>query len=303
MKSIFSFVILGLFLANVSLAQNAKKQPLKNKPKNNLAPAFIKLNKGVRYKILSINTKNRKVQQNDLLSIDLLGFAKNTKGKDTLLFNSYGSGKPFFIPVSEPTFNEVFLKLYKNDSIILFVNADSLFTNSFGKPLPDFIAPKSEVKFILKVAELFDEKEVEKLRETERARIVAKDSIDLNKLLSNLKDVKTTSSGLIYVVTKSTNGALPNKGDQVQMLYSGYLLDGTKFDENLNAENPFEFKLGEGQVIKGWDEGVLMMHEGEEYKLIIPSYLAYGEQGTGPIPPNATLVFDVKLFKIKPAAK
>ena len=87
------------------------------------------------------------------------------------------------------------------------------------------------------------------------------------------------------------------------MNYTGMFLDGKKFDENLNIESPFSFKLGIGQVIAGWDEGIMLLHEGEEAKLIIPSNLGYGEQGTGPIPPNTTLVFDVKLLKIKPNTK
>lgn len=303
MKKIVSILTLCFLIVSNGFAQKGKPVASKTKQKNNTPNTFTNLSKGVSYKIISSKPNNEKIKTGDLLSVNLFGIAKTTKGKDTVLFNTYGNGKPFYIPVTEPTFNEVFLKLYKNDSALLNIIADSLFTNSFGKPAPDFLAKNSAIKFNLKIEEVFDEKEVEELREAERAKIIAKDSVVLNAYLSKLTNVKTTASGLKYIVTKATTGVLPNKGDQVQMLYSGFLLDGTKFDENLNTENPFSFTLGVAQVIAGWDEGVLMMHEGEEYKFIIPSYLGYGEQGTGPIPPNATLVFDVKLLKVKPATK
>jgi FKBP-type peptidyl-prolyl cis-trans isomerase len=303
MKKIVSILILCFLIVCNGFAQKGKTVTTKTKDKIKTTSTFTTLSKGVSYKIVSTKLNNEKIKPGDLLSVNLFGIGKTTKGKDTVMFNTYGNGKPFYIPVTEPTFNEVFLKLNKNDSALLHINVDSLFTNSFGKPSPDFLAKNSIIKFNLKVEDVFDEKEVEELRETERAKIVAKDSVELNAYLRKLTNVKTTSSGLKYIVAKSTTGVIPNKGDQVQMLYSGFLLDGTKFDENLNTENPFAFTLGVGQVIAGWDEGVLMMHEGEEYKFIIPSYLGYGEQGTGPIPPNATLVFDVKLLKVKPANK
>jgi FKBP-type peptidyl-prolyl cis-trans isomerase len=104
-------------------------------------------------------------------------------------------------------------------------------------------------------------------------------------------------SGLKYQDVKVGTGAVAKDGDTVSVQYTGYLLDGTVFDSSLKTGTPFSFQLGGHQVIQGWDQGVAGMKEGGQRKLIIPSDLAYGPGGQGPIPPNATLVFDVELLK------
>ena len=110
----------------------------------------------------------------------------------------------------------------------------------------------------------------------------------------------TTDSGLQYIDTVIGNGESPKKGDKVVVHYTGKLEDGTKFDSSLDRDQPFEFTIGVGQVIKGWDEGVISMQIGGKRRLFIPSNLAYGERGAGGvIPPNAKLIFDVELLDIK----
>ena len=95
------------------------------------------------------------------------------------------------------------------------------------------------------------------------------------------------------------NGASPKSGDTVTVHYTGWLIEGTKFDSSVDRDQPFAFVLGTGQVIKGWDEGVATMRVGDKARLTIPPELAYGESGyPGAIPPNATLIFEVELLSI-----
>lgn len=109
----------------------------------------------------------------------------------------------------------------------------------------------------------------------------------------------TTASGLKYVDVKVGSGASPVKGKQVKVHYTGTLENGKKFDSSVDRNAPFTFVIGVGQVIPGWDEGVMSMKVGGKRKLIIPSKLGYGATGAGGvIPPNATLLFDVELLDV-----
>jgi peptidylprolyl isomerase len=109
----------------------------------------------------------------------------------------------------------------------------------------------------------------------------------------------TTASGLKYVDVKVGNGASPVKGKQVKVHYTGTLENGKKFDSSVDRNQPFSFVIGVGQVIPGWDEGVMSMKVGGKRKLTIPSKLGYGAAGAGGvIPPNATLLFDVELLDV-----
>jgi len=112
--------------------------------------------------------------------------------------------------------------------------------------------------------------------------------------------IVVTKSGLKYEDTKEGTGAAAMKGATVDVHYTGWLKDGTKFDSSKDSGKPFSFTLGAGMVIKGWDEGVQGMKVGGVRKLIIPPELGYGARGAGGvIPPNAELTFEVELLKIK----
>jgi peptidylprolyl isomerase len=109
----------------------------------------------------------------------------------------------------------------------------------------------------------------------------------------------TTDSGLQYEDIVEGTGAMPQKGQRVTVHYTGTLENGTKFDSSRDRNRPFSFTIGVGQVIKGWDEGVMGMRVGGQRKLVIPPELGYGARGAGGvIPPNATLLFDVELLRI-----
>jgi peptidylprolyl isomerase len=112
----------------------------------------------------------------------------------------------------------------------------------------------------------------------------------------------TTPTGLVCVVTQHGSGRQPLPGETVIVHYTGLLGSGVKFDSSLDHGMPFEFPLGAGRVIKGWDEGIAKLHVGDQATLIIPPQLGYGARGAGGvIPPNATLIFLVELVGIKEA--
>lgn len=111
----------------------------------------------------------------------------------------------------------------------------------------------------------------------------------------------TTNSGLQYVDLVAGSGAQPQFAQTVTVHYTGWLTDGKKFDSSVDRGQPFQFQIGVGMVIKGWDEGVMTMKVGGKRKLIIPPQIGYGARGAGGglIPPNATLVFEVELLGVK----
>lgn len=110
----------------------------------------------------------------------------------------------------------------------------------------------------------------------------------------------TSPSGLVYVITRRSNGRQPQADETVVVQYTGLLGNGLKFDSSLDRAQPFRFKLGVGQVIKGWDEGIANLRVGEQATLIIPPQLGYGSAGHIPqIPPNSTLIFIVELIGIE----
>lgn len=109
----------------------------------------------------------------------------------------------------------------------------------------------------------------------------------------------TTRTGLQYLDKKIGTGAAPIPGRRVAVHYSGTLTDGRKFDSSLDRGEPFEFVVGAGMVISGWEEGILGMKEGGVRRLVIPPYLGYGTMGVdNKIPPNATLIFDIELLEV-----
>jgi FKBP-type peptidyl-prolyl cis-trans isomerase FkpA len=117
---------------------------------------------------------------------------------------------------------------------------------------------------------------------------------------ATMTETKTTPSGLKYEDIKQGEGEVATAGKTVSVHYTGWLTDGKKFDSSKDRNQPFEFPLGGGRVIKGWDEGVQGMKVGGVRKLTIPASLGYGSRGAGGvIPPDATLVFEVELLKVQ----
>jgi peptidyl-prolyl cis-trans isomerase A (cyclophilin A) len=156
---------------------------------------------------------------------------------------------------------------------------------------------------ILRTGELAKKFDAQKVFVKEKARL---DRIDIEKEAEEKARIEEltskaikTESGLMYIINQVGQGERPKTGETVKVHYTGTLIDGTEFDSSVRRGVPIEFPLGVGRVIKGWDEGISLLSSGGKATLIIPSHLAYGQQGAGGvIPPNATLKFEVELIEI-----
>ncbi len=138
----------------------------------------------------------------------------------------------------------------------------------------------------------FNDSKAERLAQEKRAAEAA--------FAKEVEGFSKTESGLYYQITEHGTGEQPQRGQHVAVHYTGMLLDKTVFDSSYRRREPIEFKVGVGQVISGWDEGIMLLHQGDKARLVIPAELAYGSRGAGGvIPPNAPLIFDVELVKIK----
>jgi FKBP-type peptidyl-prolyl cis-trans isomerase FkpA len=251
---------------------------------------------GVNYKILNHEDDSRMVASGDIL---LLNLRISTENLDSVILETYSNNSPRYIPADEPVLKEVFASLSKGDSAEIWVNADTLFQKSFGSEKPANMVADEKIKFIVTVVDMFSQQEMQQKQMQQMNEFMQKDSVALIEFLAAKENVQTTPSGLHYIVKSKTSGKQAAKGNKVSMMYRGTLLNGEEFDGNMDGSNPpLDFTLGLGQVIPGWDEGVALMKEGEEYTFIIPWKLAYGERGAGPIPPFSSLVFDVKLVKV-----
>lgn len=173
-----------------------------------------------------------------------------------------------------------------------------------GQDVVDAVSQGDEMSIeILRVgtdAEKFNAIEAFRTFEGSRAKREEEERKKQQELLDSVAaGYDETPSGLRYKILQHGEGKQASKGANVSVHYKGQLLDGTVFDSSYKRKQPIEFPLGVGQVIAGWDEGILLLKVGDKARFVIPSNLAYGERGAGGvIPPNATLIFDVELMDV-----
>ena len=212
---------------------------------------------------------------------------------------------------------EILTKLRTGDSVGFELVASGLFEKTFRAPLPDSIAPDSKIKFQIAYVDQLTEQGyfdmvAKKAEEVAARQIVTDNEILDSYLVENTIEASKTESGLRYVITEEGDGFKPQDGETVSVNYTGWTLNGDYFDSNskeiaiekgLYDERrepyaPYTFTLGQGEVIKGWDEGIALLNEGGKARIYVPSTLAYGSRDRSPIiRANSILVFDVELVK------
>lgn len=234
----------------------------------------ITLPSGVKYTIIQLGP-GAKAAPNTTVTFHYTGWLED----GTIFDSSVEKNQPGTASLGEnkliPGLDEGLQHLTVGSKAKIFVPAKL----GFGERQAGSIAPNSNLIFDIELLKVVENKKIEGYN-------VAG------------KDTNTTKTGLKYIVVKEGTGAMPEKSKKVSVHYTGFFQDGKIFDSSVQREQPFSFEIGNGSVIPGWDEGVALMKVGSKYRFIIPFQLAYGEQGMGPIPPKATLIFDVELLGI-----
>lgn len=269
---------------------------------------YTKAENGLHYKFFSHDEKGVKPTEGDGVSFK---YVFKLRSNDSILVNSAlvsqdGSGVTRFVmPKSSfvGSIEDALMMMSASDSASFIVSADSFFlkTNKM-QALPPFVKPNDHIQVDIKLVEVKTKKELEENQKQQEAEIAKMADAEKPKmdqyLVDNKIDIKPTASGLVFIETMKGKGKEhPKATDEVTVHYTGTLLDGTKFDSSVDRGEPTKFPLN--AVIPGWTEGIQLMTKGSKARLIIPSALAYGPAGSGPIPPYSTLIFDVELIDFK----
>jgi len=260
---------------------------------------FEKSKSGLEYKFLK-RTQGKQAKVGSNITIHII-----TSVGDSIIFDSKKLNKNQAVPtpVTEPKHNgdlhEGFAMMRVGELALFRAPIDSVMR--VRQQWPPFAKSGDKMMFQVELVTAKTKEDIEK----DAKQAAQKDEAAIKKYIATNKlgtQVKKTASGLYYVITKKGTGPNAKSGQTVSMNYEGSLLDGTKFDSNLDPAfkhvEPFKFPLGQGRVIKGWDEGIAMLNKGAKAKLLIPSRLAYGSRAAGEkIPANSVLVFDVEMIE------
>lgn len=267
---------------------------------------FKKTAAGLEYKIVKDEAGIQKPAIGDYMEFHIKSYVHFPKG-DSVLFDSrkMNNNQPVPFQVMPASFKgdlvEGFMMLTKGDSAVFRVPIDSVI-KAGNQPLPWMEKGKNmKIEYTVVVTTVKTQSQLQTEQKAAAEKQVSIDEAQVKEYLAkNNIQATRTPSGLYYKVDKMGTGAKPGVGQMVSMNYTGMTLAGTKFDSNVDPEfkhvQPFEFKLGTGQVIKGWDEGIALLPKGSKATLYIPSTMAYGAQSPTPlIPANSVLVFDVEV--------
>lgn len=284
--------------------------------KNSMFPGYDNPQKGVYVKYFEKNESGRIVEQGDILTLSMM----YKTSRDSVLFDSKDIGQPLQLRADTAKYEGDFIGslmgMRLGDSASILVSAESFFLKTAGMPeAPSYIDSASMLNFTIGIKKVETLEELQAAQAVEAEKAGAEEMNILKEYLAANNITETpTASGLIFISTKEGTGKQAVAGKKVKVHYEGQLLNGKYFDTSVEEVakaqglyderrapyTPFEFGLGQGQVIPGWDEGIAMLKEGGKARLIIPSSIAYGANPRpgGPIGPYATLIFDVELLEV-----
>jgi FKBP-type peptidyl-prolyl cis-trans isomerase FkpA len=301
-------IALALFVTTANAQSHVKKPaPAESTGKaTKMANGFTRLPSGLQYKIIKHGTGTRKPMISDHIELNI-----HLHVGDSVIFDSrkMNNNKPVPLPIAGPKFKgdpvEGFMLMVEGDSAVMRLPVDSL--KKAGAQLQPWMKEGQVIEYDVKLVSVRTEAEDKKIKEEEEAK---QRTIDENLLQdyfkkNNIKPMKT-ASGLYYTIAADGAGANAKSGQKLSVNYTGTLLNGKKFDSNTDSAfhhvSPFELEIGKGHVIKGWDEGLLLLKKGSKATLYIPSTLAYGSQDRSPqIPANSILIFDIEILDMQDA--
>jgi len=254
---------------------------------------------GIKYKFVDKNKKDRQPKVDDFIFLDVEYLIN-----DSILFESKVLNSDlkinFIEPIYEGDVNEGLALMHEGDSLVFWIDAVKFYEKNMGE-IPAYVKDNDMIEFRIRMNKVLSPEEDKEQSDSKNKTLKEEENNKLQAYLTENKIItESTKSGLYFIETEKGRGVRAKKGETVVVHYTGYLLDGTKFDSSVDRNQPFEFELGAGRVIAGWDEGIALMDVGDKATLIIPSKLAYGVRGSGKIIlPFTTIIFDVELLKIK----
>lgn len=294
-KRILPFALIGIATVAVSSCGNKS--------------TFKKTASGMEYRIVKDAPGDKKPAVGDQVEMNITIRLTGKDGKDTVLFSSQkmNNNQPVAFPLESPKYggdvNEGFAMLTPGDSAIFRVSVDTLRKINGGQ-LPPYMSAGSTLNYEVMMVSVKTKDEVIKENETKSAQQREIDDKLLQEYLAkNNINAQKTPSGLYYTINTPGSGENAKSGQTVSVNYTGKTMDGKTFDSNVDPAfqhvEPFKMVLGQGQVIRGWDEGLALLNKGSKATLYIPSTLAYGAQGNPSIPANSILIFDVQILDIQ----
>ncbi|MEO6904505.1 MAG: FKBP-type peptidyl-prolyl cis-trans isomerase [Bacteroidia bacterium] len=262
---------------------------------------------GLYYKLQSIGEGKRKATSNDYMQLIITYKSTN----DSVFMDSYSCNEtgmvilPYNLPSFKGSFEEGLTKMNEGDSVSFIVNADSLFNNFFKIKKPFFIKQGEIVKIDVRLHKILNQKEYDGELNKFNKLVEDRDIEEQRKLKVFLNTSSTPflpiSNGIYFFSLKKGNGERVKKGDLLKIQYKGCFLNGKQFESTYDRAQPMEYTFGEqGQVIKGIENAISFMNEGDKTKFIIPSQLAFGVTGssTGIVPPYTTVIYEIELLKL-----